>query len=75
MVSGQRQSPNIIAILRIRDREQNSVGASRPTHWDLEKLGFEYIGTVLYGPTGLRHPSYVRERPEPAGLYPPLTEP
>jgi ribosomal-protein-alanine N-acetyltransferase len=41
----------------------------------LEKLGFEFIGTVLYGPTGLMHPSYVCERPEPAGLYPALTEP
>jgi len=40
----------------------------------LEKLGFEFIGTVLYEPTGLMHPSYVCERPEP-GLYPPLAEP
>jgi len=41
----------------------------------LEKLGFEFIGTVLYEPTGLMHPSYVREKPEPAGLYLPLAEP
>jgi RimJ/RimL family protein N-acetyltransferase len=36
----------------------------------LEKLGFEFIGTTLYEPTGLMHPSYVRKRPEPAELYP-----
>ena len=41
----------------------------------LEKLGFEFIGTVSYEPTGLMHPSYVRERPEPAGLYPSPAEP
>ena len=41
----------------------------------LEKLGFEFIGTVLYEPTGLMHPSYVRERPEPTALYPPLAKP
>ena len=36
----------------------------------LENLGFEFIGTVLYGPTGLMHPSYVRKRHEPAKLHP-----
>jgi [ribosomal protein S5]-alanine N-acetyltransferase len=36
----------------------------------LEKLGFEFIGTVLYGPTGLMHPSYVRKRHEPVELHP-----
>ena len=41
----------------------------------LEKLGFEFIGTVSYEPTGLMHPSYVRERPEPTALYPPLAKP
>src|ERR1700739_4940496 len=36
----------------------------------LEKLDFEFIGTVLYGPTGLMHPSYVRKRHEPVELHP-----
>jgi RimJ/RimL family protein N-acetyltransferase len=48
---------------------------NRASQQILEKLGFEFIGTVLYKPTGLMHPSYVRERPEPAGLYPSPAEP
>ena len=31
----------------------------------LEKLGFAFIGTVFYQPTGLLHPSYVRTAPVP----------
>jgi ribosomal-protein-alanine N-acetyltransferase len=36
----------------------------------LGKLGFEFIGTVFYEPTGLMHPSYVRQRFKPAGTRP-----
>jgi [ribosomal protein S5]-alanine N-acetyltransferase len=36
----------------------------------LKKLGFQFIETVLYEPTGLMHPSYVRHRPQPAGFHP-----
>lgn len=32
----------------------------------LAKLGFQFIGTVFYEPTGLMHPSYVCKRSEPA---------
>jgi [ribosomal protein S5]-alanine N-acetyltransferase len=32
-------------------------------HILIEKLGFAFIGNVFYEPTGLMHPSYVRERP------------
>lgn len=31
----------------------------------LKKLGFEFIGNVLYEPTGLMHPSYVCKAPPP----------
>ena len=34
----------------------------------LEKLGFAFLGNVFYEPTGLMHPSYVRNRADPAGL-------
>jgi len=36
----------------------------------LKKLEFEFIGTVLYEPTGLMHPSYVRHRLQPAKFRP-----
>jgi [ribosomal protein S5]-alanine N-acetyltransferase len=38
----------------------------------LERLGFEFIGTVFYEPTGLMHPSYVRDTPDRTRLYPPV---
>jgi RimJ/RimL family protein N-acetyltransferase len=31
----------------------------------LLKLGFKYIGDQFYAPTGLHHPSYELERPDP----------
>jgi [ribosomal protein S5]-alanine N-acetyltransferase len=36
----------------------------------LKKLGFQFIETVFYEPTGLMHPSYVCQRPQPAGFHP-----
>jgi ribosomal-protein-alanine N-acetyltransferase len=36
----------------------------------LIKLGFEFIGTVFYEPTGLMHPSYVCQRPNRRDLVP-----
>ena len=33
----------------------------------LKKLGFAFIGKVFYEPTGLMHPSYVREAPTAGG--------
>jgi ribosomal-protein-alanine N-acetyltransferase len=32
----------------------------------LATLGFAFINSVFYAPTGLLHPSYVRTRPDPA---------
>jgi len=34
----------------------------------LEKLGFTFLDTVFYEPTGLLHPSYVCTRPAQAHL-------
>ena len=31
----------------------------------LDKLGFAFLATVFYEPTGLLHPSYVRVKPDP----------
>jgi [ribosomal protein S5]-alanine N-acetyltransferase len=35
---------------------------NRASHRVLAKLGFRFIGTVFYEPTGLMHPSYVCKR-------------
>jgi [ribosomal protein S5]-alanine N-acetyltransferase len=39
---------------------------NRASQQILENLGFTFLATVLYEPTGLLHPSYIRHRPEPA---------
>jgi RimJ/RimL family protein N-acetyltransferase len=36
----------------------------------LKKLEFQFIGTVFYGPTGLMHPSYVRQKLQPVEFRP-----
>ena len=37
---------------------------NRASRHILERLGFKFLETVLYEPTGLMHPSYVCKRPE-----------
>ena len=39
---------------------------NRASRHILERLGFTFLKTVFYEPTGLLHPSYVRQRPEDA---------
>jgi RimJ/RimL family protein N-acetyltransferase len=42
--------------------------ANRASRRILVKLGFEFLENVFYEPTGLMHPSYIRNRPEMTDL-------